>query len=42
MPEAVEAILACARRGPPSAVVTEVRVIDGSGEYIDFVTLPTE
>jgi acylphosphatase len=41
-PEVIEAMLACARRGPRSAVVTEVRVTDGSGEYADFVALPTE
>ena len=41
-PEAVEAIIAWARRGPPSAVVSGVKVAEGSGEYRDFVALPTE
>lgn len=41
-PEAVEAMLACARRGPRASVVTDVRVSDGSGEYRDFIALPTE
>lgn len=41
-PAAVEQIIAWARHGPRSAAVTEVRVTDGSGEYSDFVTLPTQ
>ncbi|OGA50251.1 MAG: acylphosphatase [Betaproteobacteria bacterium RIFCSPLOWO2_12_FULL_62_13] len=41
-PEAVDAIIAWTRRGPPSAVVSEVRVTDDSGEYTGFATLPTE
>ena len=41
-PEAVEAMIAWARRGPPSAVVTECRVADGSGEFAGFDALPTE
>ena len=41
-PAAVEQIIAWARRGPRSAVVAEVRVTDGNGDYSDFVTLPTE
>ena len=41
-PEAVEAMVAWARRGPRSALVSEVRITQGSGEYPDFVTLPTE
>jgi acylphosphatase len=41
-PEAVEAMIAWARRGPPSAAVSEVKVADGFGEYEGFVTLPTE
>jgi acylphosphatase len=41
-PEAVEAIIAWARRGPSSAVVSAVKVAEGSGEYRDFVALPTE
>ena len=41
-PEAVEAMIAWARRGPPSAVVSEVRVADGSGTFTEFAALPTE
>ena len=39
---AVEAMTAWARRGPPSAVVAEVRISEGSGDYTSFETLPTE
>ena len=39
---AVEAMIAWARRGPPSAVVAEVRIEDGSGEYSAFEARPTE
>jgi acylphosphatase len=41
-PEAVEGMLACARRGPRSALVSAVEVTDASGEYGDFVALSTE
>jgi acylphosphatase len=41
-PDAVEAMIAWARRGPPSAVVAEVRVADASGDYAGFETRPTE
>ncbi len=41
-PGAVDTIIAWARRGPPSAVVNEVRVAEGSGQYAEFTTLPTE
>ena len=41
-PEAVDAMIACARRGPSSAMVSEVRITEGSGEYADFSLLPTE
>jgi acylphosphatase len=41
-PPAVEAMIAWARRGPPSAVVAEVRVTDASGDYGWFETRPTE
>ena len=41
-PGAVEAMIAWARRGPSSAVVSEVRITEGNGEYADFSTLPTE
>jgi len=40
--EAVEAMIAWARRGPPSAAVTDLRVMEGSGEYATFETRPTE
>lgn len=40
--EAVEAVIASARRGPPAAVVSELRVTDASGDYADFSALPTE
>jgi len=39
---AVEAMIAWARRGPPSAVVTEVRVTDASGDFATFEARPTE
>jgi acylphosphatase len=38
----VEAMAAWARRGPPSAVVADVKMTDGSGDYTSFETLPTE
>jgi len=41
-PDAVEAMIAWARRGPPSAVVAEVKTSDGSGEFTGFETRPTE
>ena len=41
-PEAVDAMIACARRGPSSAMVSEVRITEGSGEYADFSLLPTQ
>lgn len=41
-PEAVDAMIAWARRGPPSAVVTECRVVEGSGEFAGFEAVPTE
>lgn len=41
-PEAVEAMLAWARRGPSSAVVSEVRITEGGGEYTEFAMLPTQ
>jgi len=39
---AVESMIAWARRGPPSAVVAEVKIADGTGDYADFETRPTE
>jgi len=41
-PETVEQIIAWARRGPPSAIVSEVRIAEGGGEYPGFEMLPTE
>jgi acylphosphatase len=41
-PEAVEEMIACARRGPRSAHVTEVRVSEHDGDYPDFTIRPTE
>ena len=40
-PEAVEAMIAWARRGPPGAAVADVRIAEGSGEFPEFGTLPT-
>ncbi len=40
--ENVEAIIARAHRGPPKATVAGVAVSEGSGQYTEFVTLPTE
>lgn len=40
--EAVESLIAWARRGPDSAMVGGVRIAEGSGDYAEFVTLPTE
>jgi acylphosphatase len=39
--EAVEAIVAWARRGPPAAEVTRVDVAPGSGEFTAFEQRPT-
>lgn len=41
-PEAVDAMIACTRRGPSSAMVSDVRITEDSGEYADFSMLPTE
>jgi acylphosphatase len=41
-PDAIEAMTAWARRGPSSAVVADVRVAEGTGEYSGFETQPTE
>ena len=40
--EAVEAMIAWARRGPSSAVVAEVQITDGTGEFAGFEARPTE
>ena len=39
---AVETMIAWARRGPPSAVVAEVRVTGESGDFATFEARPTE
>ena len=39
---AVDAMIAWCRRGPPSAVVAEVRIIEATGDYSSFETLATE
>jgi acylphosphatase len=41
-PEAVEAMVAAARRGPRAAIVTDVKVSEGSGEFSGFSSRPTE
>ena len=41
-PEAVEAMIAAARQGPRAALVTDVKVTDGNGEYSEFSSRPTE
>jgi acylphosphatase len=41
-PENVEAMIAWARRGPRSAVVSDLKITEGSGEYAEFATLATE
>jgi len=39
---AVEAMIAWTRRGPPSAIVAEVRVTEASGDFATFEARPTE
>ncbi|HKU69556.1 MAG TPA: acylphosphatase [Burkholderiales bacterium] len=39
---AVEAMTSWARKGPPSAVVAELKIAEGSGDYESFETRPTE
>lgn len=41
-PEAVEAMIAWARHGPPSALVTDLKTSEDSGEYSTFSARPTE
>jgi acylphosphatase len=41
-PQAVDAMIDAARRGPRSAVVTNVAISDGSGSYSQFEQRPTE
>jgi acylphosphatase len=40
--EAVDTMIAWARRGPASAVVAGVQVTDATGDYAGFETRPTE
>jgi acylphosphatase len=40
-PDAVEAMIAWARRGPASATVNEIRITEGDGVYVEFMALPT-
>ena len=39
--DAVETMIAWARRGPPSAVVSEVKISEGSGEFLAFELRPS-
>lgn len=41
-PEAVDAIVVAARRGPRSATVTDVKISESSGDYDGFEARPTE
>ena len=41
-PGQVDAVVAWARRGPPSAVVADVEISDGSGEYTGFEARQSE
>lgn len=41
-PGAVEAMIAWAHRGPPSALVAGVQVTDANGDYAGFETRPTD
>lgn len=41
-PEAVDALIECARRGPRKAEVTGVDVTPGEGAHQGFVVRPTE
>ena len=41
-PEAVEAMIAWARHGPPAALVTDLTVSEASGEYTTFSARATE
>jgi len=40
--EAVDALIDWARRGPPSARVTDVQTSEGSGDYEGFEMRPTD
>jgi acylphosphatase len=41
-PEAVAAIIDWARHGPRAAIVTDVKVSEGSGDFSGFTARPTE
>ena len=41
-PDAVERIIAWARRGPASAIVSGVEIDEAGGSFANFETLPTE
>lgn len=41
-PQAVEEIIACAKRGPRAAAVEDVTVGEGDGEHTGFILRPTE
>jgi acylphosphatase len=41
-PDAIEAMIAAARRGPRAALVTDVKVSEASGEFSNFSARPTE
>lgn len=41
-PDAVAAMIAWAKRGPPTSAVLEVAVTDDEGLFMDFTALPTE
>jgi acylphosphatase len=41
-PEAVEAMIAAAREGPRAAIVIDVKVNEGIGDFADFSARPTE
>ena len=41
-PEAIQAVVDWAHRGPPSARVTDVHVTDGEGLFTRFEQRPTE
>lgn len=40
-PQAVETMTAWAKRGPAAAQVREVRAAEASGEFAEFLALPT-
>lgn len=41
-PENVAAMIVRAHRGPPKSAIPSVTVSEGSGNYTEFVTRPTE